>query len=272
MKKQHENWYRYLIPKEHGAWAMWVLPFIIGVVAAGQWVIESLLIFGACLFIFAARTALASAIRLRRRSGALALKCAASGILELLIASAMTVPILLQLKLLMAIIALVAVVLLIADLWWIKEHSEHTLFAELLGVAGFSLTAPTAYVVSTGNWNFEATLLWVLSFGFFVGSIFYVKLRVVRMSANKRKNSKIEQFYARLALVYVATITGMALLFSTLTWVPVWLVLAFLPWVLHILWDVFRWQPQKDIYRVGWTLVAHAVYFTLFVSLIFALN
>jgi hypothetical protein len=272
MRRQNKNWWRNLIPKEHGAWVMWIMPLIIGAVAAGQFVIETWLIFGACLSIFAARTALASAIRLRRRSSSLSFKCMFAGLLELLIALGLVAPILLQGQIVIVIVGFLAVLLLLADLWWIREHAERNLVAEFLGVAGFTLTAPAAYVASAKTWNFESFLLWLISFGYFVGSIFYVKLRVLRMVPTEKREPKKEILYTRLALGYVVIIISMTLLFSILTWIPGWLVLAFLPWSVHILWEVFGWQRKESIYRVGWTLVAHAVYFTIFVSLIFALS
>ena len=57
-----------------------------------------------------------------------------------------------------------------------------------------------------------------------------------------------------------------------LQWAPGWLIAAFVPWIVHILWEAFNFRPQKNIYRVGWTLVAHSLFFTALVSLIFALH
>jgi len=44
--------------------------------------------------------------------------------------------------------------------------------AEILGVAGFTLTAPAAYLVSGGSSARSALILWLVAFGFFAGSIF----------------------------------------------------------------------------------------------------
>jgi len=40
----------------------------------------------------------------------------------------------------------------------------------------------------------------------------------------------------------------------------------------HTLGRPIKFRPQKNIYRVGWTLVAHSVFFTVVVSLLFVLN
>lgn len=266
--KERDNWLKHLIPREHGAWAMWLLPFIIGAVAAANWTSATWLLLLACLLIFAARTAFGSAIRMRRRNRTIFIKCALTGVAESLLALMCVWPLVTGNRTLL-LLGAAALVLFMVDLLWIKDRSERTVSAEILGVAGFTLTAPAAYIVSGGESNSSALILWLVSFGFFAGSIVHVKLRLARLSGKPNHRA---QLYERWAVVYVIAIVVVTILLSIFRWAPGWLVVAFAPWMVHILWEAFNVRPQKNIYRVGWTLVAHSLFFAGMVSLIFALN
>lgn len=269
MRKSKKTW-QLLIPKEHGTWAMWVLPFILGVVAARKVSIESNLIFGVSLLVFLLRTALASAIRMQKQDKKLMRKCIVAAFVEIVLILILVSPILVAGNYAIAIIGVLAFALIIADVGWISDRSERRLFTELMGVAGFVLAAPAAYIATIGGWHSEAGVLWFISFSYFSGSVFYVKLRLARLSKNK--NSDQVEFHTRSIIVYTILVSGMSLFLSTLGWVSVWLICAFIPWIVHLLWEAFHFQKLKNINRVGWTLVAHSLYFTMLVSLVFVLN
>ncbi|MFQ5602409.1 MAG: YwiC-like family protein [bacterium] len=264
----NESRMKILIPKEHGAWAMWIMPFIIGVAAAGEIKTVTWLIFGSCLSAFAARTALGAAIRQRARNTSLAIKCICVGAFEIICAIAFVLPIIYSGNYNILILGLIAAALLIADLWWIRDRTERQLSAELLGVAGFSLAAPAAFIATRGVWHVEAVMLWLISFGYFAGSVFFVKLRLIRLSGKPSQRQKSERIYTRLIVAYVVLISLGTLLLPFWIPVPSWLILGFLPWIAHMLWECLYYSPSKNIHRVGWTLVAHSIYFTGSVSLL----
>ncbi|MFQ5676533.1 MAG: YwiC-like family protein [bacterium] len=268
---RNKNLAKQLIPKEHGTWAMWVVPLIIGVIAAGRITLASVLIFGVSLFAFACRTALASALRLRKLNKPVMRKCLVAALVELALIAGLAFPLLIQGNHAIALIGLIAVALLVTDLRWINKRSERDLLSQLVGVAGFALTAPAAYIATTGAWSLQAGILWAISFAYFSGSVFFVKLRLARLARGRNANGT-DAHYARLALVYVFLVVICGALFSSLAWMPPWLLLAFLPWICHLFWEAIHLRSDKNINRVGWMLVAHSLYFTTLVSLIFVFN
>jgi hypothetical protein len=273
-QENHTNktagWTKHLVPKEHGAWAMWILPFIIGVAAAGTFGINASLIFLGSLFAFGARAAVASAIRLSRRDTAIAKKCALFGLLELLSALACIAPLVFAGNITLAMIVFTASLLLLTDFWWIRDRMEKNLIAELLGVAGFALTAPAVYVAQLGIWHPEALILWFISFGYFAGSVFYVKLRIARLITVKSNKNQNDKIYSKLIYIYVVSITAATLLMTSITDISSWLLMAFIPWMIYLVRQGA--QPVKNIDRVGWTLVAHSIYFTAFVAILFMMR
>jgi len=123
--KQNDNWLKYLVPKEHGAWAMWLLPFIIGVAAAaGDTTSGTWHLLAACLLIFGARTALGSAIRMRRRNQPVFIKCVVAGALECLLALICLWPLVSNASASLITVGAVVLILLTLDLLWIKDRSD----------------------------------------------------------------------------------------------------------------------------------------------------
>ncbi len=56
------------LPKEHGSWAMWSVPLIVGAAVAPAWHWRVLILIGAALAFFLVRYPLATLIKTRKRS------------------------------------------------------------------------------------------------------------------------------------------------------------------------------------------------------------
>jgi hypothetical protein len=272
MLSQERNWLKYLLPKEHGAWAMWVVPFVIATAAAGRITANTLLMFDAVLLVFLSRSAFSSAIRLRRRDQSAARKCGFTAILLVFVATPCLIPVLRETDGTLWVIIALGGLLFVLDLIWVQKRTERHLLAELAGVAGFALSAPAAFVATSGVGGPEAWVLWLVSFGFFSGSVFYVKLLVARMAGGSHPKRRFSvQNYSGLSLGYALAVASLAVILSLAGWTPRWMILAFVPWLVHVLWALSH-TTQRSIHGVGWTLVAHSLYFTIFTSLSFALG
>ena len=249
----------YLIPKEHGSWAMWIVPFVIGVAAAARMTVHVPLLFGAVLLVFFARTAFANAVRLERRDAGLSRWLRQAGILELLTAALLGAPAAWWVGLPLIAVAVAAGAILAADLRWVRDRTERTVSAELLGVMGFSASALAGYAAASGRIGPEAWALWGISVAYFSGSIFYVKMRLERKCFPDRWFGP----KARATLLYTVIATAFVLGLASAGWIRGWVALALSPWLVHVLADVFWPRPLGSIQRLGWTLVAHSVGFTL---------
>ncbi len=248
---------------------MWILPFVLGAVTAGRPSAFTALMFGACLLAFAARTALGTAVRFRARNRELSNRFIAVGFVEILAMFGLLSPILLTGNYFIVNIGLCAAALFLADLWWIKMRFERNVFIELLGVAGFALAAPAAYVVSNGEWRAEAFVVWLVSFLFFSGSVFLVKLRLRRLSPIRRADNRGSQVAGWQAVGYVIVTFGASLWLSLSGYASLWLLAAYVPWMAYILKVVFD-RGRCNIYRLGWRLVLHSIFFTFIVAFLLA--
>ena len=110
------------------------------------------------------------------------------------------------------------------------------------------MTAPAAWYVATGQWEYR---LWALNALYFGGGVLYVKMHLATAIAREATGRWPVLWYHG-ALVAVA--------------VAAWPVgLALLPAVARAVVGVLRLQPRLRIKRLGWTEVGHSVVFGLLV-------
>ncbi|HUC30761.1 MAG TPA: YwiC-like family protein [Candidatus Acidoferrum sp.] len=143
-----------------------------------------------------------------------------------------------------------------------RQHFSHRLrmLSEIVGTVGLTSAAPAAYYVVTGKLGLTAWLLWLANLFFAGNQIHYVQLRI--------HSAKIEGFRAKLAQGWSFAV-GQAVMTIALTvasvsgLMPQFLSLAFVP-VLFRGWFSFIQRPAPlRVRRLGWSELAHAVTFCL---------
>ena len=158
-------------------------------------------------------------------------------------------------------------------LWWLAvpgaaaaplafRKTGRGVAAQLIAVAGLTLTAPAAWYVATGNLDRHAWLLWGLNFLYFAGGVFYVKMHVA--AAIRRKLFETAAEKIRLGATNLVFYGGLALCVVGLAMahlIPWLATLAFAPVVVRTAIGVGRLSPTLRIKRLGWTEVAHSVMF-----------
>jgi hypothetical protein len=237
------------MPREHGAWGILLIPFATAVGIAGTWNLPVALLLVSVMCFYVARTSF--------------LKQDTTWTLVLLAGSAVCL----------------APLLGVWRLWWLAalgaaaaplafRKTGRGVAAQLIAVAGLTLTAPAAWYVATGNLDRHAWLLWGLNFLYFAGGVFYVKMHVAAAIRRKRFETAAEKirwgatnlvFYGGLALCVV----GLALA-HLIPWLA---TLAFAPVVVRAAIGVRRLSSTLRIQRLGWTEVAHSVMFAVLLVL-----
>jgi hypothetical protein len=143
-----------------------------------------------------------------------------------------------------------------------STHSTQNLrmLSEIVGTIGLTLSAPAAYYVITGKLGLMAWILWAANLLFAGDQIHYVQLRL--------HTAKIEGFRAKLARGW-AFATGQALLTIALAiagvggLLPKFASLAFAP-LLFRGWFYFIQNPSPlQVRKLGWSELAHATAFCI---------
>ncbi len=268
------------MPREHGAWAVLLIPFATAVGVSGVFDVKMVFLLASVLCFYVARTSylkeIVAAGSPRKPSGRglrsvaptgrarethssdAPVKGAATGIrwtVILLGGSALCA----------------APLLFIWKLWWLAafggvagllafRKTERSIAMQLLAVAGLTLTAPAAWYAGTGHLGTRALLLWLLNALYFAGGVFYVKMHVAAAIRRKLIQSPVEKLrHGAAVLAYHLGLVVVLLALASSGVVSFWVSLAYAPVVLRAFVGVGQLEPALRIKRLGWTEVAYSL-------------
>jgi hypothetical protein len=186
------------VPKQHGAWAMLILPLLFGVIASAP-VWQHALLFAAWLLAYLFAHAALQWVRSKRRAVWLAPLKLYGGLLlpagaALLILEPELLPLL-----------PLAVPFMLVNLYYAKRNRERAFLNDLAAVLLFSLMTFAAFRVGNGTDAALAFELFALSVLYFTGTIFYVKTMI------REKHHKAFYWYS--VLYHAAFLAVVALLY-----------------------------------------------------------
>ena len=262
-----------IVPREHGAWGLLLVPLFTGVVAgfASEHRIWPLLMFTvAALSLFWLRTPVESLIGTsslaanteRERRTALS-----ASILLAALASACLIGLMwrgqnLQLLLLGGATALAFLVQSI-----LRSLGRKTrMAAQLVGAIGLTCTAPAAYYIGTGQLNERAFILWVANWIFAGNQIHFVQLRI-----HSARASNFSQKFAQGKLFLLAQPAFFASLVVASFWrvLPPLAIVAFVPALLRGTMWFFRKPESLNVRSLGWSEMKHGVVFGVLLAIAF---
>jgi YwiC-like protein len=270
---QRERRRALVVPREHGAWGMLLVPLAtgatVGVVSGGR-VIPVSLLATAVLAVFWLRTPLESwlgtgVVRVQTRE-------------ERHLVRRFVLP--------LSAVALVAWSALFwqgknQELIWLgmiagtafaaqvflKHRGRSTrMAAEVIGALALTSTGPAAYSVAIGWLDATAWLLWLLNWMFAADQIHFVWLRI-RGARASTLSEKLAQGWS--FVLGQILLIGMLAMARDFKWLPPFTWIAFAP----VLFRGFVWFAKKpqpiEVRRLGWTEMAHAVGFGVLLSFSF---
>ena len=175
------------ITKEHGSWAVLVIPMLVNACIAGKWSTNAIFVAASALGIFMSYVP-AQAL-LRHYSGITQgeekLRQAKFWAVAYLFATvAFVVPLLLSGYTLLLAIGITGAIFFFCNFFLVKYYSK-MIVTNMIAVAGLTLSGPSMYYVLTGMFDWYAVLLYVLNFLFFGWSVFYVHMKI-QASATKK--------------------------------------------------------------------------------------
>jgi len=274
-KARRERRRALILPREHGAWGLLLVPMITGAGVAfhqASHIFPLILLLTAALALFWLRTPLESLL------GTSAMR-------------AQTLEESHTLRSIIVLLASIAAVTLAGLLWagrnaglWplgaavaaafiaqavLKKLGRRTpMLSEMVGTIGLTASAPAAYYVITGEFNATAWMLWLANILFAGDQIHYIQLRI--------HTAKIQGFRAKFANGWVFAL-GQALMTAIITLaclarlMPAIASLAFAP-LLFRGWFYFVQEPTPLVVRrLGWSELKHATAFCVLLIATFIL-
>ena len=254
-----------LLPKEHGAWAMLIVPLLLGAAIAPVWHYRTILLFVAALAFFLMRHPLATLVKFRQRKnmdrtylwqwsiiyGGVALL----GVGWLIVGYRLWW---------LLVLGGVGSLLVLFHLWLVARRQEMSVIGELSGIVGLALGAPMAYYTASGQLDGLAWLLWLINLLYFSGTVFYIKLKVrqqPRLPAPTQVSDRLIK--AKACLTYQTLALTVSIVVVALELAPKLLPLALLPAALKSFYGAWQWQDRASLslLRLGIIEIVHAILF-----------
>lgn len=258
--------YKILIPKEHGAWAILLIPYSIGVAIADGFSPRTILGLIGILLLFISRPSLIALLKRRNISSSyvlLWLNFLIPATLGLSIYSLLFVRYGLW-KLLH--IGLVGLVLFFLYIWLTSQRKEHTIFGELVGIFMLTLSSPIAIYLAKGQLTIQAFMLWLVNTLYFAASIFYIKMKVrASIHRNDLASKRIKFTLAKNCIAYLIILILIITILTIEDWIPLLVPLAFVPMITHTLWNIITLKPKLKIMKEGWIQTGLALIFLVLV-------
>jgi len=263
--EQKERRRALIVPREHGAWGMLLIPLAtgtaVGLREGGHWT-PVLLLTAAVLGLFWLRTPLeswfgTSALRVQTERER---RLVFSVILPLAAACSASLFALSWQGRNRDLIWLggIAGVVFAAQIFLRKVGKAGRMAGEVVGAIALTATAPAAYYVATGRLEARAWSLWLVNWLFAADQIHFVWTRI--------RGARAYGFSERLALGW-SFFSGNILLGAGLAlacrqgWLSAFTLIAFVPILIRgLMWFVKNPQPIR-LRRLGWTEMAHAILF-----------
>ena len=172
-------WYRPILSPEHGVYVVLLVAFLTAAAAAQQWTWTTTLVLICAFAGFQAEHPLALQIKQRRSWKP---RFLVWGGIYASIALGLAVYLALQTPILWWLYGIAATVLM-GDAIAVFYRQQKSIANELVAFAAVCLTAPFAYIASTGSVTAPIIGLWLLNTLFFGSTIFTVKLRKPKTSS-----------------------------------------------------------------------------------------
>jgi len=262
---QPERLRSFILPREHGAWGILLIPLLTGAsigFATGRGTLPFILFIAASLSLFCLRAPVEVWL------GTVALRAQTAAERQVVFASiaayaalaALSVGWLLwgERALGLLIIGGASAIFFIAQATLKKLSRRLRMAAQLVGAMGLTSTAAGAHYVVTGNLNQTALVLWAANWFFAANQIYFVQVRI--------HGTRAAGFRERLAqgsgFLLSEVVTAMLLIVAwRLKILPALAALAYGPVLVRGL----RWYREDNkplaIHRLGFTELAHALAF-----------
>ena len=257
------------LPREHGSWAMWSVPLIIGTLVAPRVEPRVAVLWIASLAFFLLRYPLAAVVKMRKRPSADRARLLSWSIGYAGLAAVGGLWLVAAHRLILLIpIGLIGGLLIALNLWLVARKQDMSAAGELIGIFGLSLGAPLAYYAASGQLDATALALWIANGLYFGGTVFYIKLKVrqqPRLPAPDRLSDRLLK--ARACLTYQAAALTLVIALVALDHMPLLLPLAFAPMTLKVIYGAARWQDKRTLSlpRLGVIEIVHSIAFAVLV-------
>jgi hypothetical protein len=236
---------KWFIPREHGAWAMLIVPFMLGMLTSNVTWLHLIFFIGVLAFYFASGPLLAYI-----RKPSLKKEVVPSFCIYIFCGLLFTIPILYLLPKII-VISFMIIPFFLLNVLFAKLKKERMFINDLFAITALSFLVIIAYYIGNGMIDQKALILMLINIIFFTASVFHVKTLI-----RERGNHKF--------LWYSNTFHGITIVLFILVGLPV-VALAFLVGALKA-WFMPKAKRYKPI-EIGLIEIANSVVFVIVIGM-----
>lgn len=235
-----------LLPKQHGAWAMLLVPFFLGM-GLGQVSWIHIPLFIGWFFLYLATYPLLMSFKKRNKKRELHMKWTALYFLPVIL----SLLIVLLYDYRFVFFGLIMVPFFIINAHYAMQNNERALLNDLSAICSFGIGGVASYFAGTGTIDLMAFAVWGLSMLFFVGSTFFVKT-MIREKSNPKYRWISWGFHIGVIILILAS--GYYLL--TIAYVP------------SLIRAIYFYGKSMTMMKVGVLEIANSAFFLIVVLLV----
>ena len=255
-----------MVTREHGAWAVLFVPMLVGATYARDGVWNVLLLGISALGIFMSYVPVHLILREYSGSTRAHEKNSAAyfwSAVFLGIGIAFVIPLIFNGYWYLLPIGALGMTSFFGNYLLTKKDGK-TIASDLLAIFGLTLSAPSAYYVSTGVLEMNALILWILNVLFFGCSVFYVHMKI-RVTGMKKTSWKLKEKFVVgvLNILYHFIVIGIVLVIVLSHATPVTVILAFVPMVVHAIVGTVNLHRKVRFKKLGFLLLAQSIFFCI---------
>ena len=260
---------RPIFPKEHGAWALLLVPMITAAWTAGAATLDLLLFVLGSISVFLAYLPVQNILRghfvhdphkvyqARFWAG-----------LYLVVGLMFLVPLLFRRFFFIILFGVISVVAFLGNYFLTRRYGK-TSSVDLLSVIGITVTGPSSYYIITGLLDLTALLIWLINILFFGFSVFYVRMKISAVASKKLGLSFGEKLQlGKQTLLYLILVSMAAPLLSIGGSTPLVRLFWFLPISIHSLWGTLTLSSDVKFKNLGFLLLGQSVLFSILLGVV----
>jgi YwiC-like protein len=245
---------REFIPREHGAWAMWIVPMLSAALVT-RFSFVFVVLFVCFTLLYIVHHPVVAMIKRKSIEGWK--EVAALAIPGILLGSALVI--FGGLPWLLVFGAVEAVVFSVSIKSFVSRD-QRSFASELITVAALTLSAPAAYYTISGTLGVKAALLYALNFLFFASSVFYVKLKIESLRSKGTWRGEARKALYMMIAYHVFLVVAL-LAAAVLGIISGWVLAGFVPVIIQVSAGTLSRGTKMNFTRLGIALVVQSVIF-----------
>jgi len=256
-----------LIPKEHGSWAILLIPYFIGAAITGGFSNRITLGLIGILLLFFSRQPLLLLLKNRNGHGITDRGLWLNFLIPLIAGLGIFFWLMLNYQLWQLwLIGCIGLMLFSLYIYLFLQRKERSILGEVVGISLLSLSSSVAVAIAQGRLTSQALLLWLVNALYFSASVFYIKMKIAaRNQYRKDFTDKKDLSITKNCLSYLAILLIIVGILIFADWLPGLIILAFVPMILHTLWQILVRDTDLKMMREGWIQVGLSIIYAFLV-------